>query len=35
MKQLIRDCDTELQEMDQIEAYRRDEARDGAIHLAR
>jgi integrase len=35
MKQLIRDCDTELQEMDQIEAYRRDEARDAAIHLAR
>jgi hypothetical protein len=34
MKQLIRDWDTELQEMDQIEAYRRDEARDATIHLA-
>jgi integrase len=34
MKQLIRDCDTELQEMDQIDAYRRDEARDASIHLA-
>ena len=34
MKQLIHDCDTELQEMDQIEAYRRDEARDVTIYLA-
>jgi len=31
MKQLVRDCETELEEMDQIDAYRRDEA-DGA-HL--
>jgi integrase len=34
MKQLIRDCDTELQEMDQIDAYRRDEAREAPIHIA-
>jgi hypothetical protein len=34
MKQLIRDCDTELEEMDQIEAYRRDEARDTPIYIA-
>ncbi|MBI4544730.1 MAG: site-specific integrase [Gemmatimonadetes bacterium] len=34
MKQLIRDCDTELQEMDQIDAYRRDAARDAHIHIA-
>ena len=33
MKQLIRDCDTELQEMDQIDAYRRDEARAAELHF--
>jgi len=31
MKQLVRDCDTELDEMAQIDAYRRDEAH--AAHL--
>jgi hypothetical protein len=33
MKQLVRDCDTELHEMDQIDAYRRDEARETHIHV--
>ncbi len=32
MRQLIRDCDSELQEMDQIDAYRRDEAHAAHIH---
>jgi len=32
MKQLVRDCDTELEEMDQIDAYRRDEAHAPHIH---
>jgi hypothetical protein len=32
MKQLVRDCDTELDEMAQIDAYRRDEAHDPHIH---
>jgi hypothetical protein len=35
MKQLVRDCDTELDEMDQIDTYRRDEARAAHIHVTR
>jgi hypothetical protein len=31
MRQLVRDCDTELEEMDQIDAARRDAAHDAAI----
>ena len=34
MKQLIRDCDSELHEMDQIDAYRRDEAHAADIQIA-
>ncbi len=33
MKQLVRDCDSELHEMDQIDAYRRDEAREAHIDV--
>ena len=33
-RQVIRDCDSELQEMDQIDAYRRDEARAADIRIA-
>lgn len=33
MKQLIRDCETELQEMDQIEAYRRDEGHVAIVQI--
>ena len=32
MKQLVRACDTELDEMAQIDAYRRDEAHAAHIH---
>ena len=34
MRQLIRDCDSELHEMDQIDAYRRDEAHAAHIQIA-
>jgi hypothetical protein len=33
MKQLIRDCDNELAEMDLIESYRRDEQREVNIQI--
>ncbi len=33
MKQVVRDCDTELREMDQIEAYRRDESHAATIQI--
>ena len=33
MKQVVRDCDTELREMDQIEAYRRDEGHAAIIQI--
>lgn len=33
MKQVVRDCDTELREMDQIEAFRRDEGHAAIIHI--
>ena len=35
MKQLVHDCDTELHEMEQIDGYRRDEAREAHIHADR
>ncbi|MBI4609721.1 MAG: hypothetical protein HY726_12015 [Candidatus Rokubacteria bacterium] len=34
MKQLVRDCDTELDEMAQIDAYRRDAANAAHIQIA-
>lgn len=34
MKQLVRDCETELSEMDQIDAYRRDEVRVARVNAA-
>jgi hypothetical protein len=34
MKQLVRDCDAELEEMEQIDAHRKDAARDAAIQIA-
>ncbi len=33
MKQVVRDCDTELREIDQIEAYRRDESHVATIQI--
>lgn len=33
MKQVVRDCDTELREMDQIETYRRDEGHAAIIQI--
>ena len=33
MKQLVRDCDAELREMDLIEAYRKDASMRPVIHL--
>ncbi len=33
MKQVVRDCDTELREIDQIEAYRRDESYAATIQI--
>ena len=33
MKQLMRDCDNELAEMDLIESYRRDERREVSIQI--
>jgi len=33
MRQLARDCETELQEIEAIEAYRKDEKRAVQIHL--
>lgn len=33
MRQVVRDCETELREMDQIEAYRRDEGRVATIQI--